>query len=198
MNSPEEVVAWAKKIAETLPERFQEIAFSKLLEFGFLRVGIQQGAPGVPQGKSRDTEESSDNGSLIQNLADELGVSPELVNSALAPSLDPPYLHFDPRWWADFKKKLPKRGRGSVSKIAVPLAALCIWQKHAGIEAIDTSMGHAILSTISEIDKNAPRGVQNTSWLQMHSGKIKIKPVEYDKALEVVRAYCEKRAPNFE
>ena len=153
----------------------------------------QQAAPisERPQAEFAEDSVSSDLADPLQKFDKQLGVTSAQLEGACAPSLEAPYIYLDNQHWEAIKKKLPARGSGSVSNIALAATILCLWFKHAKISGQPTIKDcQAVLSDLGTPEANPSRSLKNTSWLQNRNGGIQINPAETSKAIEVARLFC--------
>jgi hypothetical protein len=149
-----------------------------------------------PDSLSGDSDVALGNDDSIERFSKHLGASVDIVNGAMSPSREPPYLQLNAHNWEAFKKNFPKRGPGSVSPIGLAGTALALWFKDAKIDVPATqALASAVLDTISVKDPNPSRGIKNTKWLQARAGgAIIVNPAEISKAQEIARLYCQKKA----
>jgi hypothetical protein len=136
----------------------------------------------------------------VEKFAKRLGVSVAVVDGALSPTREPPYLHLNSHNWEAFKKNFPKKGPGAVSHTGLAGTALALWAKEAKLDVPATQgLAAAVLDTINVKDPNASRSVKNTKWLQARAGgTIVINPAEISKAQAIIQAFCLKKAPGNE
>ncbi len=129
--------------------------------------------------------------SPIDNLARKLGVTPEQVEGACAPSISDPFMHLDMHAWSAVKSQLPERGAKALSPIAVAGTLLALWFKEASIGTATQSHAHKVLATISLQDKNPTRGIRSATWLQSRpGGQIVLNPAAIQKAILLARCFC--------
>lgn len=149
--------------------------------------------PPPPGGKVESPSFASGGADGLSKFARELGIVPDVIEGALAPSLEAPYIHLDPHCWEALKKNTPPRGAQSIAPIALAGTVLALWFKHAGIDGIPTSKQcQAVLKTIHTSDKNAARSLKNTEWLQTRGNGIVVNPAQRSRAVAVTVAYCTK------
>ena len=129
----------------------------------------------------------------IHGLADELEVPPAVIQTALAPSLDSPYIHLDSRTWEAFKRNFPTRGRLAVSATALALTALALWFDRLGVDPPKINQAQKVLNTIHVQGKNPSRSVKNCDWLQQRGNTVIVSPADISRALAVLRAFCMKQ-----
>lgn len=133
----------------------------------------------------------------VKRFARALKLSVADIQGALSPSHDPPYLHLNDHNWEAFKKSVPPRGPSSISPAGLAGTILALWIKEAKIDAQATqALAGQVLATIHQRDPNASRSINNTRWLQARAGgSFVINPAQISRAQEVVRAFCQMRAP---
>lgn len=136
-----------------------------------------------------EAEDESKPGPL-RGLAEELELPPPVVQTALAPSEDPPYIQLDSRTWGAFKKNFPARGKQAVSATALALTALALWFDRLGVDPPRIDQAQKVLNTIHVQGKNPTRSVKNCAWLQQRRNLVIISPAEIPEALAVLRAFC--------
>ena len=135
------------------------------------------------------------NSDPLTRFAQSLGVSNEVVEGALSPSIEAPYLHLNAHNWEAFKKGNPKRGTGAITPIQAAATLLALWFREAKIDVpLKRVLADAVLSTINITDTNADRGLKNADWLQKRAGGFFVlNPAEISQAQKIARAFCEKR-----
>lgn len=125
-----------------------------------------------------------------------IGVDSDIVRGACDPSSEEPYLHLDLRTWADWAKKMPERGKASISAATLAATLLSLWFHCAGLGAPNLRASQAILTNIGVLGRNPSRSVKNCDWLQLRpGGTVRVNPASFGKAIEVVKAFCERRVP---
>ncbi len=146
----------------------------------------------------RDDHDANDDvDEAVQRLARALKVSVAELQGGLSPSREPPYLHLNAHCWESFKKNLPPRGPSAISAAGLAGTMLALWIKEAKIDGQATqALTAQVLGTIDQRDPNASRSIGNTRWLQARAGgSFVVNPAQISKAQEVVRAFCQNRAP---
>ena len=128
----------------------------------------------------------------VRALANELDVSVAEIQTALAPSQNPPFLRLDNRAWEAFKKNIPSRGRQAVSATALALTALALWFDNLGVDPPRIEQAQAVLTTIHVQGKNPTRSVTNCAWLQQRGRTVVLSPADISRAIAVLRAFCTK------
>ena len=132
----------------------------------------------------------------LAKFAEMIGVTKSLIQGTCDPQEEEPYLHLDERCWAEWVKNMPQRGRRAVSSSTLVATILCLWFRSVGIENPTLRLSQNILSIIGAEGKNPTRSIKNCSWLQLRGGQtLRLNPAEIEQAIEVVRAFCEKRTP---
>lgn len=141
--------------------------------------------------KLNDVKEK--NGGPLFSLAKKINVSESILEGAISPISDTPYLHLDRHCWEAMKKSIPLRGKGAIGATAMAATLLCLWLNELRLGAPTQSQALAVLRTIGVVDKNASRGIKSTSWLQSRpGGTIIINPAEISLANEIARSFCTK------
>lgn len=130
-------------------------------------------------------------------FSEELSILEEKVLGACDPQQTPPYIHLDKHHWEAFKKATPSRGRNAIAAITVAATLLALWMDAARLGNASIGDAQAVLSTLDIRDKNPERGLRNCEWLRLRGQSILLNPAQTSKAIEMARAYCEKRAPDF-
>lgn len=133
----------------------------------------------------------------LMKFSSEIDIDASVLQGACDPQLEEPFLHLDMKCWSSWDKNVPKRGQGAVSSIAVSATMLCLWFKSTGLENPTIKQSQAVLSNINIYGNNPSRSIKNCPWLQLRNQSVRLNPAEIDNALEVVRAFCEKRPPQF-
>ncbi len=132
----------------------------------------------------------------LTKFAKMIGTTEAILQGAYDPLKEEPYLHLDERCWAEWTKNVPQRGPRAVSSSALAATLLCLWFRSAGIENPTLRQSQNILSIIGAEGKNPARSIKNCSWLQLRGGQVlQLNPAAIEQAIEVVRAFCEKRTP---
>ncbi len=156
-----------------------------------------QGATELSQNDEDDLGGGKDtrgNGKGVAGFATELGVSKARLLGACEPSLEPPYIHLDPKCWETFKKNTPARGAAAVSATQLAGTFLCLWFQHGGIEGRPTqAQAKEVYDALGASDKNPSRSIKNCVWLQSRGGGIQINPAEISKAHAVAKAFVQKQ-----
>ena len=129
----------------------------------------------------------------VLRFADLLELPEAVVQSALAPSEEPPFLYLDARIWEAFTKNFPSRGRGSVPAVVLALTALALWFDCLRTNPPTTTQAQAVLRTIYVTGRNLTRSVDNCDWLQKRGNQVAVSPAEVSRAVAVVRAFCMKQ-----
>jgi hypothetical protein len=151
----------------------------------------------APQENAPQSAVSSDNssGSPLNNLANELGISEDLIQAALSPEVEAPYFHLDHHCWEAYMKSNPSRGNKAIPPVALIATLLAGWFKHIKKEGLTTKECHNVLKQVHFTANNVNRSLRNSKWLQLKNNNIVINPVETSKALDVFRAFCQKNLP---
>ena len=132
----------------------------------------------------------------LTKLAKTIGVDEAILQGACDPQKEEPYLHFDEHYWAEWAKNLPKRGPNAVSSSTLAATFLCLWFRAAGLGNPMLRQSQNILSELGAEGKNPTRSIKNCSWLQLRNGQIlQLNPAAIEQAIEIARAFCEKRSP---
>ena len=130
-----------------------------------------------------------------QKLADELELSRPVLEGALGPSLEPPYLHLDIRCWEALKKATPKSGPGAIAPLKIGATAAVLWFRAAKLGNPTADQAQAVLATIHARDSRPSRTLEKCDWLNLRGSSIVLNPAEVSQAEEIIRAFCEKRRP---
>lgn len=154
------------------------------------------GGGGSGNGSGQPSNDTSGDQSL-ERFARTLGLSPDIVEGALSPSKEPPYLHLNAHNWEAFKKAVPARGAMALAPAAIAGTMLALWVREGRLDVQATqALSAQVLQTIGQRDPNAHRSINNTKWLQARTGgSFIVNPAEISKAVEITRAFCTKRAP---
>jgi len=132
----------------------------------------------------------------LTKFAEMIGTTEAILQGACDPQKEEPYLHLNERCWAEWTKNMPPRGRKAVSAASLAATLLCLWFRSAGIENPTLRQSQNILSIIGAEGKNPARSIKNCSWLQLRGGQVlRLNPAAIEQAIEVVKAFCEKRTP---
>lgn len=162
--------------------------------------GGDGGGRGEDMSRRRDSDDFDSGGGAdvaVQKFARSLNVSVAELEGALAPSREAPYLHLNEHNWEAFKKNVPPRGAAAISSAGLAGTMLALWIREAKLDVPATqALAAQVLGTIHQRDPNASRSINNTRWLQARAGgSFVVNPAEISRAQEVVRAFCQKRAP---
>ena len=129
----------------------------------------------------------------IGKLAHQLGLESPLMEGALNPSADAPFIHLNSHNWEAMRKQLPPRGRTAISPIVAASTLLCLWFRAAGLGNPTQAQALAALATIGEDDKNPSRGVRAATWLIARpGGQIQLNASEISVADKLGKAFCSK------
>jgi hypothetical protein len=129
----------------------------------------------------------------VIKFADKLEISPDKVEGALAPQLEPSYIHLDAHTWVAFRQLVPVTGPNAVSPATLAATALVLWGRHAGIDGIGTSDVIRVLEELGIETKNVPRSLRRCNWLQLRGEQIRLNPAELLQAEAVLKAFCLKQ-----
>lgn len=134
----------------------------------------------------------------IVKLAKELGIDVSTLRGACDPRKEEPYLHLDMHCWGEWMKNVPERGPTAVNTIAISATLLCLWFRSADLGNPTLQQSLKVLSNIGAKGNNPSRSIKNCSWLQPRGGQtLQLNPAEIERAIEVAKAFCEKRPPQF-
>lgn len=126
-------------------------------------------------------------------LARELGIDLALVEGALSPALEAPYLHLNSHNWEAMRKQLPVRGPTAISPIVAAATLVALWFRAAGLGNPTQAQALAVLETIGENDRNPSRGVRSATWLIARpGGQIQLNASEISMANKLGTAFCSK------
>lgn len=132
----------------------------------------------------------------LAKFAEMIGITEAILQGACDPQKEEPYLHLDERCWAEWSKNMPSRGPKAVGAASLAATLLCLWFRSAGIEKPMLRQSQNVLSIIGAEGKNPARSIKNCSWLQLRGGQaLQVNPAAFEQAIEIVRAFCEKRTP---
>jgi hypothetical protein len=133
------------------------------------------------------------NGSDLDKLATEIGLDRGIVEGALSPSKDAPYLHLNAHCWQAMKKQLPRAGLTAMSPVAAASTLLALWFRVAGLGPTSQAHAQKILSDVGVTDKNPSRGVKRAPWLNARGrGQLIINPGEISDAIVLAKCFCSK------
>jgi hypothetical protein len=135
--------------------------------------------------------------SPLAKFANRVGINENQLVGAIDPSTEPPFLHLDVSCWEQMKKQAPARGSGAVAAAALTGTLLCIWFKEIGLGNPTQAQIAAVLKQINVVDKNTPRSIKNSSWLQGRpGGMVVLNPAEVSKAYNIAKSFCTKKWGN--
>jgi hypothetical protein len=134
----------------------------------------------------------------LTKFAKTIGVDVAILQGACDPQKEEPHLHFDEHYWAEWIRNMPTRGPSAVSSSTLAATFLCLWFRAAGLGNPTLRQSQKILSKLGAEGKNPTRSIKNCSWIQLRNGEmLQLNPAEIEQAIELVKAFCEKRAPQF-
>lgn len=131
----------------------------------------------------------------IDKLANEIGVTVNIIRGSCSPSDIAPFIHLDKHHWEAMKKATPARGSKAISPTALASTLLILWKEQAKLGDCSVKEAQEILKTIGLHDSHATRSLNNCEWLQQRGKKIIINPAQTSKAIELAKAYCTKEWP---
>jgi hypothetical protein len=129
----------------------------------------------------------------IKEFAQEIGVTPEVLQGACSPSKGEPYLHLNAHYWEAFQKNHSVLGRAAIAPLQVAGTLLALWFECAKMGKLSSVQALAVLETLNLRDQNYARTLNRCSWLQHRNKEILINPAEMSRAVAVARAYCTKQ-----
>ena len=135
---------------------------------------------------------------MLEEFSKVLGVDIDIVKGACDPIIEEPFMHLDMHFWSEWSKNVPKRGVAAIGAVVLPATLLALWFRKAKLGTLSLKVSQKVLANIGIEGKNPSRSIKNCDWLQLRQGKtIQVNPAEIKKAIEVARAFCEKRAPDW-
>ncbi|MFL6857048.1 MAG: hypothetical protein ACJ8EB_03965 [Allosphingosinicella sp.] len=137
-------------------------------------------------------------GEPIARLAQELSVDREELEFAAAPSMEPPHIQLDHKYWQALKSNTPARGRGAIAPATLAATLLLLWNRHAKFGEVTTKLCSQVLSTIDVRDKNPGRAIKGCDWLQIRGNAVKLNAALINEAKAAARAYCTRSSGNTE
>lgn len=135
---------------------------------------------------------SNSGGDSVDALAGQLKVARAQLEGACSPMMDAPFLHLDMHCWEEMRRQVPLRGRTAIPPAVAAGTLLLLWLKRIDISTATQSQVQAVLSTITERDKNPSRSLKNASWIQVRPGHIALNPAEISKAITLASCFCSK------
>lgn len=161
---------------------------SAALAAPLLRMGERVPVPpGSPGGSGPVSAEP------IDRLASELNVDRAVIEGALSPSFEPPYIHLNSHNWEAMRKQLPVRGPSAISSIGAAATLTALWFRTAGLGNPTQAQALEVLETIGETDRNPSRGVRAATWLIARpGGQIQLNASEISMANKLGTAFCQK------
>lgn len=130
----------------------------------------------------------------VAKLAREIGTDRAVVEGAISPSSEAPFLHLNSHNWEAMRKQLPTRGLTALSPIAAAATLLALWFRAAGLGNPTQAQALAVLKGIGEEDKNPSRGVRSAKWLIARTGgQIQLNAAEISTATKLALAFCSKQ-----
>jgi hypothetical protein len=130
----------------------------------------------------------------VEKMAREIGVQRAVVEGALSPTNDTPFIHLNSHNWEAMRKQLPVRGRTAVSSITAAATLLALWFRSAGLGNPTQAQALAILKGIGEDDKNPSRGVRAATWLIARAGgQVQVNASEISTAVKFAKCFCTKQ-----
>lgn len=126
----------------------------------------------------------------VAALADEIGVDVADVESAFAPSQDPPYVRVEKYYWNAFKNNTPGGGPTAISSGALVGTLMSLWfdQLDRDPPTKDEIVDATAAAKIE--DKNIDRSIKNCDWLRADGSQVTVSPAQLDKAVRVAKAFC--------
>jgi hypothetical protein len=132
----------------------------------------------------------------LANFAKTVGVDKAKLQGACDPQKEEPFMHLDMHHWAEWAKNVPERGRSAIGSSTLAATLLCLWFRSSGQENPTLRQSQKILFDIGIKGNNPTRSIRNCSWLQLRNGQIlQLNPAAIEQAIEIARAFCEKRPP---
>jgi len=183
------------------PKLWQEVFATISQGVSAQRTRVEPEKNTITTSKRPETELSVENVSTkkdpIGSFAKEISISRDELLGAIGPTMDEPYIHLDPHCWEALRKNTGTRGKSSIAPTSLAATVLALWFKHAGIsEHPTTKLCSAVLNTIHLTDKNAPRAIRNTEWLQSRGNGIVINPAQRSRAIALTASFCTKSPVN--
>ena len=130
----------------------------------------------------------------IEKLARELGLERSMIDGALSPTIEAPFLRLNSHNWEAMRRQLPARGSSALSPIAAAATLLALWFRAAGLGNPTQSQALATLREIGEDDKNPSRGVRAATWLIARpGGQVQLNASEISTAIKLGKAFCAKQ-----
>jgi hypothetical protein len=174
-----------------------EVATSRDAGIWLTAMGLISGATVTPAKTSRQPDALLDEVApenpatdIVAKFAEELAVQPVQLEGAAGPSSEPPFIHLDHKYWAALRGS---EGTKAVAPAVVAATLLLLWDRHAKIGDVTTSVCANVLNTIDLVDHHALRAIKRCEWLQVRSGLIKLNPALIGKAEALARKYCTAR-----
>jgi hypothetical protein len=131
----------------------------------------------------------------LARFAADLQLDPQELEFAAGPSLEPPFIHLDHKYWQALRSNMPARGPQALAPVALAATLLLLWNRHAKFGEVTTRMCAQVLGTIDVQDKNPSRSVKSCDWLQLRGKSVKLNAALISRAEAVARAYCTRSAP---
>lgn len=142
--------------------------------------------------RSNDVSNPKD---ALDSFAEELEIKVDQLVGAASPSMDPPYIHLDHKYWEALKQNTPPRGVGSVPGVVLAATLLLLWNRHAKFGKVGGAMCDAVLATIGHEEKNRARSLKGCEWIQVREDGLRLNPASTSSALRLTRAYATRTAP---
>lgn len=183
-----------KEIASSEDLRLWQMVFAKISNTS--ETGNETGLPASIDDSLSNFGASSTNLALDE-FSKELGVDIDIVKGACDPVPEEPFMHLDMHFWSEWTKNTSKRGRDAISAVILSATLLALWFRNTKLGSLSLKEIRKVLANLGIEQKNLTRSINKCEWLQLRQGKtIQINPAEIKKAIEVARAFCEKRMPN--
>jgi hypothetical protein len=170
-----------------------EVAASKDAAIWLTTMGLITGTtslpsqPGATDGPMPDPAQESASNDLVGKFAKELGIQREQLEGAAGPSLEPPFLHLDHKYWETLRSSA---GTKATAPVALAATLLLLWDRHAKIGDVTIATCTQVLKTIDLPNTNPTRGVKNCPWIQPRGSSLKLNPALISQAEELARKYC--------
>lgn len=128
--------------------------------------------------------------SPIERFAKEVNVDISLINDAISPMTESPFIRLDMKTWENYKRKHFENKR-PLPDVVIVGTILALWKKSANLGEATQKEVITILKQLNLNATNPSRSYKNCEWLKYDDGKIILMASKYSLATKMLIEYCE-------